>query len=139
MHMPPGWARGAAAIALCLAASSVDAGAIDRKSWFESLTVPGTSTGCCSVADCHRTKARVDPHGHWWALLTAEWWPSPKWVAVPPERVLTRPRSLDGEAYVCQTEGSLGGTTLGPINGETYLAAPVDPSVRCFVPPDLGS
>jgi len=129
----------AASIGVALSATLSSAGASEWGKWFESLKVPGTATGCCSIADCHRTRARVDARGQWWALLTAEWWPAPKWVAVPPERVLAYPRSIDGEAYVCQTAGSPGGTTLGPINGQAYIAAPIDPSVRCFVPPDLGS
>lgn len=132
-------AYGAASLGLALSLSPSSACAGDRREWFESLTVPGTSTGCCSIADCHRTEARVDADGHWWARLKEEWWPAPKWVAVPPERVLTRPRSIDGEAYVCETGASPGGMTLGAINGEVYRTAPVDPSVRCFVPPDLGS
>lgn len=139
MHTTSRRAWGAAAIAFGLTVPAIDAQAIDRKEWFESLKVPGMSTGCCSIADCHRTTARVDAGGQWWVLLRAEWWPAPKWVAVPSERVLTRPPSIDGEAYVCQTVGSPGGTTLGPINGQMYMAAPIDPSVRCFVPPDLGS
>jgi hypothetical protein len=136
MSGPSRWMRAAV---MGLALSVVDARASDRAEWFESLKVPGTSTGCCSIADCHRTRARVDVHGRWWALLRAEWWPAPKWVVVPQERVLARPRSIDGDAYVCETGGSPGGTMLGPINGETYEAEPVDPTVRCFVPPDIGS
>jgi hypothetical protein len=119
---------------LLIVTNAFPAAAATRAEWFESLKVPGSSSGCCSVADCHRTKARVDVDGHWWALLQAEWWPEPRWVAVPPERVLTSPRSIDGEAYVCQTAGSR--RALSPING---IAAPIDPVVRCFVPPDLGS
>jgi len=131
--------RGMASVGLALSVLLSNAGAGDRRQWFESLKVPGTGTGCCSIADCHRTKARLDARGHWWAELRADWWAAAKWVAVPPGRVLTDPRSIDGEAYVCQSAGSPGGTTLGPINGQTYIADPIDPVIRCFVPPDLGS
>ena len=121
-----------------LTVPAIDGQASDRKEWFDSLKVPGTSTGCCSIADCHRTSAQVDAHGQWLAQLRAEWWPAPRWVAVPPERVLTRPRSIDGEAYVCQTPG-IPATTRRTFNDRMYLAVPIDPTVRCFVPPDLGS
>ena len=139
MPRPPDLARGATCCVFALTVALSNADASDTGKWFESLKVPGTSLGCCSIADCHRTDARIDARGQWWVRLRAESWQTPRWRIVPSDRILAEPRSLDGEAYVCQTQGRPERRILGSINGETYIAPAVDPTIRCFVPPDFGS
>ncbi len=87
----------------------------DRGDWFASLKQNGSGISCCDVSDCHATEAEWR-RNHWYAVV------SEKWTPVPPESVLQTPRSLDGEAYVCNS-------------AET----PSSPAfIYCFIPPLLG-
>jgi hypothetical protein len=88
------------------------AAAEERGTWFQSLKQPGSGISCCDVADCHQTSADWRD-GQWWAIVRS------KWTAIPRDRVLGK-KSIDGEAYVCNSEsGSL-------------------PTIYCFVPPNMG-
>ncbi len=84
----------------------------DRGKWFDSLTTPNGAS-CCNLKDCHQTEA--DWHaGQWWAVVEG------KWTPIPPEKVLSHPTSIDGEAYVCNA----------------VIGTP--PTIYCFVPPVNG-
>jgi hypothetical protein len=100
----------AAVVGVCFMAGY--AGAQDRGAWFKSLKNPTNGASCCDVADCLQTEARWQ--GGWFATH-----PSGRVVAVPPDVVLKKPMSIDGEAYACW----LGSST----------------TMRCFVPPSPGS
>jgi hypothetical protein len=76
--------------------------------WMRSLKRPDTGGSCCNLRDCNPTDAEWRD-GQWWAVLRGQW------IAIPPEKVLTHPRSLDGEAWLCASLSS------------TF--------VFCFVPP----
>jgi hypothetical protein len=76
---------------------------IDR--WYQSLRVPGSGEGCCSVADCHPTDARLVTNG-WEVFVEGSWRP------VPEALILTR-ENMDGRPVVCLYYGV----------------------IRCFVPP----
>lgn len=87
--------RWSAAILAVLSMLVCNAGRADeRRDWFKSLIVPGTSIPCCDAADCERTDAKYED-GSWWAVVRN------RWIRVPPWAVLKRPRSIDGDAYVC--------------------------------------
>ena len=77
--------------------------------WMRSLIRPDTGTSCCSLNDCAPTDAEWRD-GQWWAMYRGAW------RAIPPEKVLTSPISMDGEAWLC--------------------ASPL--TVFCFVPPVSG-
>jgi hypothetical protein len=49
-----------------------------------------------------------------------------KWRPIPPETIVTTPRSFDGEAYVCAGDER---ESDAPGNGVRIF---------CFVPPDMG-
>jgi hypothetical protein len=101
-------------IALVILALTVGlASAQDRGAWFKSLKSPENGASCCDVSDCLQTDARWQGGG-WLAVH-----PSGRVVPVPPEVVLKKPMSIDGEAYACW----LGSSTV----------------MRCFVPPSPGS
>lgn len=89
---------------------------VDRGQWFKSLMQPDNHISCCDVSDCERTQAEYTD-GAWWAIVEK------KWRLMPPEKILTHPTSLDGEAYVCHGHGT-----------PTY-----DAVIYCFVPPTMGS
>lgn len=74
--------------------------------WMRSLMRPDTGTSCCNLTDCAPTDAEWRD-GQWWAVLRGAWTP------IPPEKVLYKPVSMDGEAWLCA-----GATTI-----------------FCFVPP----
>jgi len=99
-----------------------------RSRWFKSLLMPQTGNSCCDVSDCHQTRAEWRA-GQWWALVEG------KMAPIPPERVLSTPRSIDGEAYVCNGAGYSG---EGAASGPTTMQ-PHDPPIYCFVPPNLGN
>lgn len=102
----------------------------DRARWFESLKVPGTDASCCNLDDCFQSEARQEPDGSWVAVVAG------KWRAIPPEKVLTTPFSIDGEAYVCHSAGYEGGEAFR--NGAMFTMPPSDPIIYCFVPPIPG-
>ena len=68
-----------------------------QNEWMRSLIRPDTKTSCCSLNDCNPTDAdwRND---QWWAVIRGEWRP------VPHDKVLTKPLSIDGEAWVCASK-----------------------------------
>ena len=50
--------------------------------WYESLTVPGTTNGCCNGYDCKPTEAEIRDN-QWWARG-----PDGKWIEVPENAVI---------------------------------------------------
>ena len=78
----------------------------DQDQWMKSLIRPDTGTSCCNLNDCNPTDAEWRD-GQWWAVYKGQW------RAIPPEKVLSKPLSLDGEAWLCA----------------------MDRTVFCFVPP----
>lgn len=107
-----------------------------RSAWFKSLTVPGTGGSCCDISDCRRTEAEWKD-GRWWAAVAMPDKTS-KWMPIEPGRVLAKPRSIDGEAYVCSSAGSVAGPAFEPGIG-AYTRPASDPLIYCSVPPDMGS
>jgi len=97
-----------------------DASAVagQRGDWFKSLLQPDGES-CCDVSDCTQTVAewRED---RWWAEVNG------KWRAVPRDRILSTPHSLDGRAYVCSADRA---------NDDSHG---IDPMIYCFVPPNMG-
>lgn len=85
-----------------------------RGKWFGSLK---TSDGhsCCDVSDCNATKADWRD-GQWFADVRG------LERAIPPEKVLKHPQSIDGEAYVCATA----------------IGNPAYATIYCFIPPSPG-
>ena len=83
-----------------------------RNEWFQSLKRPSGGS-CCNLTDCRATEAE-DRNGVWWAIVRE------KWTRIPPEVVLQKPLSIDGDAYVCSSTGY--GT----------------PIIYCFLPPIPG-
>ena len=92
-------------------------GDLRRGDWFSSLTQPDNGISCCNLADCEQTSARQLADRSWEAIIV-----DPKgrrWTAVPPNKIVTRIRSIDGEAYIC--------------NAKTAIDR-----IYCFVPPVPG-
>lgn len=110
---------------LILLLASGPAWASPRGDWFSSLKIPATGGSCCDVSDCHQTEAEFRGTS-WWAKVEGEW------TLIPKEKVLVNPKTLDGEAYVCNSPtrqgGGFGSTTSQP-------SAPI---IYCFVPPTMG-
>jgi hypothetical protein len=65
--------------------------------WFNSLRQPGSGISCCSVADCRPVDYRTVDN-HYEAFIEGEW------LAVPPERVISRADNPTGRAVVCWTK-----------------------------------
>jgi len=107
---------GCGLIVWAVIALSRPVGAEDRGAWFKSLRQPATGLSCCDISDCKRTEARWEGNG-WVAVVRGVD------RSIPGERVLQSPRSLDGDAYVCASEG-----------GKAETA-----TIYCFIPPDIGS
>ena len=104
--------------------------------WFRSLKTP-YSGSCCSLNDCQRTEAewKQGEDGAWAWYASVESYRGRITIQIPADRVLDQPKSIDGEAYVCNTPGSEGGTTYSPYTpGATEVPAS-DPHVYCFIPP----
>jgi hypothetical protein len=57
----------------------------------------------------------------WWANVQG------KWRAIPLDRILSEPYSIDGNAYVCSAK---------PYEDDSKG---IDPAIYCFVPPTIGS
>jgi hypothetical protein len=109
-----------------------------RADWFESLKRPGTDASCCNLTDCRRTEARQLADGSWRALVDGLH--GPTWMDVPPAKVLERPLSIDGEAYVCHRPALAGGKVEIPGlgGGGFYDQSPREAEILCFVPPIPG-
>jgi hypothetical protein len=90
----------------------------DRGTWFKSLQMPGSKASCCDLADCHATDAAWRSN-QWWAVINDKWRP------VPQAKVLAKPHSLDGSAYICT------GSPSWAVGG-----SPEEPLIYCFVPPN---
>lgn len=110
-------------IVFLLASSS--AFASERGDWFSSLKIPATGGSCCDVSDCHQTEAEFRGKA-WWAKVEG------LWTEIPREKVLVNPKTLDGEAYVCNSASRAGSGT-----GST-TSQPSAPIIYCFVPPTMG-
>src|SRR5215831_4763166 len=70
-----------------------------RWDWFSSLKQPGTPFPCCNFLDCHQTEAKQLVDHSWTAIIRD--YNGMRWVAIPPGRVVKRPLSIDGDAYIC--------------------------------------
>lgn len=117
----------AAVVMLCLPAGAQEQ---DRGAWFQSLKQPGSNLSCCDISDCRQTKAEWR-EGQWFAMVEE------KWMPVPPERVLLKPHSIDGEAYVCNTASRPAGEDYSPGIGIVPVG-PSTASILCFIPPTMG-
>jgi hypothetical protein len=95
------------------------ADANERSDWFKSLKIPGTKASCCDIADCRAAEAAWRD-GRWWVLLDDRWRP------VPEARIVARPTSIDGAAYVC----------LGPATWSVGGTSPPEAHIHCFIPPN---
>lgn len=106
-----------AMLAALFVSSCEPAFAEDRSAWFKSLKQPGSGASCCDIADCRQTKAAWR-EGQWWADVYGAV------RAVPPDKVLQRPYSIDGEAYVCADDNK--------------FIKPESRTIYCFIPPTMG-
>jgi hypothetical protein len=84
--------------------------------WYESLTVPGTTNGCCNGYDCKPTEAEIRDD-QWWARD-----PDGKWIKVPEHAVIEDKGNPVGQPILCMTMTANEFTTG------------VFRRVRCFVP-----
>lgn len=117
-----------------------------RNEWFDSLKQPDNpKTGCCNLKDCYQTQAKQLPDGRWMAVV----WDATgvKWRLIPPNKVLKKPLSIDGEAYVCNNDGDAGGWKqpsyyygggMGAVTPKPYHTDPGAGFIYCFVPPIPG-
>src|SRR5262249_14043740 len=100
-----------------------------RWDWFSSLKQPGTVFPCCNFLDCHQTQAKQLVDRSWTAVIRD--YKGTRWVAIPPGKIVKRPLSIDGDAYICYSEGA-----------ETHSEDEDDPAydatIYCFVPPIPG-
>ena len=80
----------------CAVARPPDGADPDLAPWFRALRQPDTGISCCSVADCRPTDYRTNGD-HYEALI------QDRWVAVPPQKVLSRTDNPTGRAVVCWT------------------------------------
>ena len=78
--------------------------------WFRSLMRPDTKTSCCNLNDCTQTQAEWRDD-EWWAVVRGEW------RAIPPEKIVQQPLSIDGEAYVCAGHNGTIFCFVPPIHG----------------------
>jgi hypothetical protein len=99
--------------------------------FFKSLRRPDGQGSCCSLDDCRQTEAKLRD-GRWFAIVEG------KWREVPPEKVLTAPLSIDGEAYICHGDSWPGGTMFTPYPGGAVYTPPYDGAIFCFIPPIPG-
>ncbi len=107
-----------------------------RGAWFSSLKMPGTNGSCCNMEDCERTDARQLDDQSWEALMVDAL--GKHWVKIPPNKVIKEPKSVDGEAYLCHSQGDKGGVRSSLEGGKTYNASPSEGLIYCFVPPVPG-
>jgi hypothetical protein len=74
--------------------------------WFQSLHIPGTGIGCCSVADCRPVKYR-QVGGHYEIMPMREQFPYlpddviGQWTPVPPAAILNNQSNPTGSAIAC--------------------------------------
>lgn len=107
-----------------------------RGAWFESLKQPKSGTSCCNLTDCHQTQARQLLDHSWQAVMVDGM--GSRWVDIPPDKVVTKPLSVDGEAYLCHSDGSKGGWTSSMYGTGRFFEAPSAGLIYCFVPPIPG-
>jgi hypothetical protein len=100
-----------------------------RWDWFSSLKQPGTTFSCCSFLDCHQTEARQLVDKTWTAVIRD--YKGTRWVEIPPNKIVKRPLSIDGDAYICYGEGSA-------THRENDDEPAYDSTIYCFVPPIPG-
>ena len=100
-----------------------------RWDWFSSLRQPGTRFSCCNFLDCHQTEARQLVDRTWTAVIRD--YKGTRWVAVPPSKVVKRPLSIDGDAYICYGEAAA-------THREDDDEPAYDATIYCFVPPIPG-
>ena len=65
--------------------------------WYKELMQPATGLSCCNGRDCRPTRAYVDSHGWWRAMING------RWKRVPPETVL-KTVAPDGNSHICADE-----------------------------------
>lgn len=88
-----------------------------RSNWFNSLKQPSNGITCCNLSDCHETDAKQLADGSWTAVIEDPG--GKRWTAIPPDKVVKRPLSIDGAAYLCN-------------------AVYVINDIYCFIPPIPG-
>ena len=75
-------------------------GHAENHDWYRELKQPGTNMSCCNgtmngiEGDCRPTRAYIDDHGTWRALMDG------KWIVVPP-RVVLQSLAPDGGSHIC--------------------------------------
>jgi len=111
-------------------------GTPERDQWMRSLKTPYGGS-CCDLNDCRETEAewRQGDDGEWRWYASVDSYRGKIVVAIPADRVLDEPKSFDGEAYVCHTPGSAGGTTYSPYTSGAQEIPASDPHIYCFIPP----
>lgn len=127
-----------AAIASAPKARSAEAGEGHdpaRAAFFHGLKQPGTDISCCDISDCRKTRAEWKAGGWRAEVLMPDG--SKAWTAIPPSKVLLKPPSIDGEAYLCQSKGNVAGPAYSDSGGLTQRSAS-DPIIYCFIPPVMG-
>jgi hypothetical protein len=67
--------------------------------WYRSLQQPQSGVSCCSVADCRAVDYRIVDK-HYEVFIQGDW------LAVPPDKVLTRADNPTGRAVVCWTRST---------------------------------
>jgi hypothetical protein len=76
------------------------------RDWFQSLHIPGSGVGCCSVADCRPVKYR-QVGDHYEIMPMREQFPSlpdnviGQWAGVPPAAILENQSNPTGSAIAC--------------------------------------
>lgn len=75
-------------------------GHAENHDWYRELKQPGTNMSCCNgtmngiEGDCRPTRAYIDDHGTWRALMDG------RWIVVPP-RVVLQSLAPDGGSHIC--------------------------------------
>lgn len=63
---------------------------------YSTWKIPGTARSCCDDRDCYATESK-NVGGTWYALRRED----KRWLAVPPEAILTDGATPDGNAHLC--------------------------------------
>jgi hypothetical protein len=82
-----------------IAAARAHEGEDALAAWYRSLIAPDGKS-CCTTRDCAPAEARLV--GDHWEVWIVPYEGDPKWVSVPPDKVLRR-ENPDGRPIVCRT------------------------------------
>jgi hypothetical protein len=91
-----------------------------RWQWFDELKQPTSGKPCCKMTDCYRTEARQLADRTWTAIVID--CKGRHWLPIPSDKVVENPRSIDGEAYVCNS----------------LCMGYEETTISCFIPPIPG-